>query len=299
RRRRSAGRCSPPPWPLPRGPPAARRAPARASRRRRSSTRPPTRAAPSSAAPPRRPPPRARRRGGPARASRRRGSSAPPRRRPSRAWTARTRAGSLPDAVNRTTRGLPRVVRRARPVRRRVGHDARVAADLEGAPRVPEQVRVVALLPDEDQVRRGHELGDEVATGGGTRERVGAHAEPALVVLAALVGPQALFLGEPVVLEDERPALDAWLLHAGEFSGGCSAAVGVSAGGSHARPRLSRGFACGDRAFTKRARASGRRSRLWLSLPTARWRLARRKLAPRGSGPVWAATAWRVAAARA
>jgi hypothetical protein len=57
-----------------------------------------------------------------------------------------------------------------------------------------QEVRVVALLPDEDQVRRGHELGDEGAAGRGTRKRVGGHAEPARVVLAALVDPQLLGL---------------------------------------------------------------------------------------------------------
>ena len=59
--------------------------------------------------------------------------------------------------------GLPRVVRGARPEAVLVRDDARVAADLLRALRVPEQVRVVALLPDEDEMRGGHEVGDERA----------------------------------------------------------------------------------------------------------------------------------------
>ena len=72
------------------------------------------------------------------------------------------------DAVHRPAGGLPGVVRGARPERPLVGDDARVAPDLLRALGVAEEVRVVPLLPDEDQVRGGHELGDERAAGGRT-----------------------------------------------------------------------------------------------------------------------------------
>ena len=82
-------------------------------------------------------------------------------------------------AVHRPPGRLPRVVRRARPERRLVRDDPRVPADLLRALRVPEEVRVVALLPDEHEVGRGHEHGDERAALRGARERIGLHAEPA------------------------------------------------------------------------------------------------------------------------
>ena len=47
---------------------------------------------------------------------------------------------------------------------------------------MPEQVRIVALLPDEHEVRRGHEVRDERAPLGRARERIGADAVPAAVV---------------------------------------------------------------------------------------------------------------------
>src|SRR5207237_10528762 len=62
------------------------------------------------------------------------------------------------DAVHRATRRLPRVVRRARPEGRLVRHDARVAPDLFRPARMTKQVRVVALLPHEDEMRGRHEL---------------------------------------------------------------------------------------------------------------------------------------------
>ena len=89
------------------------------------------------------------------------------------------------DAVDGPARGFPRVVRRAGAERGLVRHDARIAPDLLRTPGVTQQVRVVALLPDEDQVRGRHELGDERAALGGARERIGRDAEPPAVVLAS------------------------------------------------------------------------------------------------------------------
>src|SRR5919198_1618885 len=100
-----------------------------------------------------------------------------------------TRSRSTTNAVDGPARGLPRVVRGAGAERRLVPDDARVAADLLRALRVPEKVRVVALLPHEDEVRGGHEVGDERAVLRGARERVGADAEPTGVVVAAFVRP--------------------------------------------------------------------------------------------------------------
>ena len=76
---------------------------------------------------------------------------------------------------------LPDVVRGARAERRPVLDHARVPADLLRALRMAQEVRVVALLPDEDQMSGGHELG-HVGAARGRQERVGGHAEPAGVV---------------------------------------------------------------------------------------------------------------------
>src|SRR6185436_6769779 len=92
--------------------------------------------------------------------------------------------------------GFPRVVRRARPVLGRVLLDARVPPDLLRALRVVEEIRIVALLPDEDQVRRGHEVGDEIAAVRRTRERIRPDAEPAGVVVSAVVRPERLDLDQ-------------------------------------------------------------------------------------------------------
>src|SRR5437879_5152866 len=89
-----------------------------------------------------------------------------------------SRAGPAPDTVNRTSGRLPRVVRGARAERRRVGDDPWVSPDLLGPLRVPEEVGVVAHLPDEDQVSGSHVLRDERAPGRRTWERVRPHAEP-------------------------------------------------------------------------------------------------------------------------
>ena len=75
---------------------------------------------------------------------------------------------------------LPRVVRRARPEAGVVGDDPRVASDLHRARGVAEQVRVVALLPDEHEMRRGHEDRDDVDTGAGHgTDRCGRSDQPA------------------------------------------------------------------------------------------------------------------------
>jgi len=96
------------------------------------------------------------------------------------------------DAVDGASSGFPCVVGGARAVRALVRDDPRVSAHLLGALSVPEQVRVVPLLPDEDQVCRGHEVGDERAAGRGARKRVRAHAEPPAVVATVVLLPELL-----------------------------------------------------------------------------------------------------------
>ena len=90
----------------------------------------------------------------------------------------------------------------------------RVPPDLEGALCVPEQVRVVALLPDEHEVGGGHEVGDEETAARRARERIRLHAPPAGVVAGVVVTPQVLVLEELLVGEDERPSLRYRLRHA-------------------------------------------------------------------------------------
>ena len=116
----------------------------------------------------------------PSQASARRRGRAPPPRRANPAWTCRSSLAA--DAVYGPAGGFPGVVRGARPETGLVLDDARVPADLLRALGVAQQVRVVALLPDEDQMRRGHELGDEVAPVRRARERIGRDAVPARMV---------------------------------------------------------------------------------------------------------------------
>ena len=125
-----------------------------------------------------------------------------------RARAERVRDHAVLDAVHRAAGGDPRVVRGARAVLGAVAGDARVAADVARARGVTQEVRVVVLLPHEDQVRRGHELGDERAAGGRARERIRAHAEPPVVVTTLVVLPQldVFELGD-AVLENDLPAL--------------------------------------------------------------------------------------------
>ena len=98
------------------------------------------------------------------------------------------------DAVHRPAGGDPGVVRRAGAELGAVAGDARVAADVARPRGVPQQVRVVELLPDEDQVRGGHELGDERAAGRRARKRVGPDAEPAVVVGVLVVLPELVLV---------------------------------------------------------------------------------------------------------
>src|SRR5207302_3234519 len=92
----------------------------------------------------------------------------------------RSPGGSLAtNPVHRASRRLPGVVGGIRAESRLVGDDVRIATDLLRALRVPQEVRVVTLLPDEDEMRGGHEVGDEGATRGRARKGVRANAEPA------------------------------------------------------------------------------------------------------------------------
>jgi hypothetical protein len=90
---------------------------------------------------------------------------------------------------------------------------------------VPEQVRVVELLPHEDEVRGRHEVGHERAAARGTRKRIGADAEPAGVILAAVLLPQLLDLAlEDFLFEEQSSALRR--LHALRLARRTKAAVG-------------------------------------------------------------------------
>ena len=79
---------------------------------------------------------------------------------------------------------------------------------------MPEQVWVVSLLPDEHEVRCGHELGHEPAPVRGARERVGAHAPPARMVVRIVVEPERLVLEELLVLRDDAPTMRYRVCHA-------------------------------------------------------------------------------------
>jgi hypothetical protein len=70
---------------------------------------------------------------------------------------------------------------------------------------VPEEIRIVAVDPDEDQVHRRHELGHEAAARCRAGEGVRADAEPAVVVLAGVVDPELFLLDELLFLEEDRP----------------------------------------------------------------------------------------------
>ena len=76
---------------------------------------------------------------------------------------------------------------------------------------VAQQVRVVLLLPHEDQVRRRHEVGHVRAAGRRARKRVGADAEPAVAATCVIVEPELLLLRLRNVLlaEDDRTPLHA------------------------------------------------------------------------------------------
>src|SRR5471032_1248479 len=108
-------------------------------------------------------------------------------------WTVATGSGGA-DAVNRPAGCDPGVVGGACAVFRAVTDDARIAAHVAGARSVLEQVRIVLFLPDEDQMRGGHELSDERAAGCGAGERIGSYAPPAVTVAIFAVEPELLFL---------------------------------------------------------------------------------------------------------
>src|SRR4029079_8606298 len=103
------------------------------------------------------------------------------------------------DAVHRPACRFPRVVRRAGAEVDLVGDDPRVAADLLRALGVAQEVRVVLLLPDENEGRCRHERRHEEAAGCRAWERIRADADPA-DVLVAVLRPELLgLLGDDVL----------------------------------------------------------------------------------------------------
>ena len=108
-----------------------------------------------------------------------------------RADHRRSGASAL-DAVHGATGCLPRVVGGTRPEAGLVPDDPRVPTYFLRTLCMPEQVRIVALLPDEHEVCRGHEVRDERAPFGRARERIRADAVPAAVVAVVVTGPQLL-----------------------------------------------------------------------------------------------------------
>jgi predicted acylesterase/phospholipase RssA len=129
----------------------------------------------------------------------------------------RTTAVSALDAVNRPTGGFPRVVRGARAEARLVADDPWVSPHFLRALCVPEEVRVVALLPDEHEVCGGHEVGDEGAAFGGAGERIRANAEPAAVLPVVVTLPQLLVELE-IGVREHRGAGTKFRLHAGTIA---------------------------------------------------------------------------------
>ena len=115
--------------------------------------------------------------------------------------------------------------------------DPRVAADLHRALRVPEQVRIVALLPDEDEVRRGHEVGHERAAVGRAGKGIGANAEPAGVVVVGVVDPVELVLLEQLVHRDQRPPPRFLRFHGGKVRRMGSVSGGVRGHNEHMSER--------------------------------------------------------------
>src|SRR6185437_2849841 len=72
------------------------------------------------------------------------------------------------------------------------GDDPRVATDFLCALCMPQEIRVVAFLPHEHEMRGRHALGDKTATLSGTGERIGAHAVPAGMRVVVVTCPQLL-----------------------------------------------------------------------------------------------------------
>ena len=121
------------------------------------------------------------------------------------------------DAVHRASRGLPRVVRRARPEAGLVADDPRIPPYLLCALRVPEEVRVVAFLPDENEMGRGHEVGDEEAALGRAGEGIRADTEPATMVPVVVAQPQ-LFVRLALDVGEHRGAGTKFRLHGGTIA---------------------------------------------------------------------------------
>src|SRR5207302_1373857 len=138
--------------------------------------------------------------------------------------------------------------------------DARVPARLLRPLRVPEEIRVVALLPDQHEVGRGHEVGDELASGSRTRKRIGRHALPAAVVVAVL-DPELPLGGELLIFDRYASRLE--LLHPAKASDGVRRPV------LRTRVLEARGRRSGPPACSATGRAG---ERLW------------RTAAPRGLG---------------
>ena len=93
-------------------------------------------------------------------------------------------------------------------------YDARIPAHLFRALSVAEQVRVVALLPNEDKVRGGHEARHEDAALGRARKRVGRDAEPTGVIGAVVLAPEFLLSCELDILDDCRSWAWSFRFHA-------------------------------------------------------------------------------------
>src|SRR3954463_4852728 len=131
--------------------------------------------------------------------------------------------------------------------------DARIATDLLRALCVVEEVRIVRLLPHEDQVSGGHEACDKCAPGGGTGEWIRPDAEPAAVV-CLLAAPQLFLPAELPLGEDGVPRLDAALLHREKATRLDRASFGHSRSGVR-QPARSRSRAGVGRASSRAHRA--------------------------------------------
>ena len=128
-----------------------------------------------------------------------------------------------------------------------------------------QQVGIVPLLPDEDQVRGGHEAGYERAAAGGTGEGVRPDAEPAGVIGAALASPQFLLPGELLLGQGRSARFDPALLHrekATRQDGSSSGTLGPGPGSLvRSRSRVGRGARL-VRAPTRALNRQGRLFRL-------------------------------------
>src|SRR5206468_10792268 len=111
------------------------------------------------------------------------------------------------DSVHRAAGGFPGVIGSARAEGRLIGDHAWVASHLLRALRMPKQVRVVPVLPDEDEMHGRHEHGHVRAAARRTRKGLGRHAEPTRVIGTRIVGPQFLFLGQLRVFFEEDSSL--------------------------------------------------------------------------------------------